>query len=412
MQPDSFRTFCSSDRCPKRFSLFDRKHHCRLCGEVFCSGCSSTRLDLLPPARRGSGGAGFSSGGEDATPTLGPRREVGLPGSPKSTFTDSIEASSPSSAAELSQQRRRDAPAELEPNCRVCDTCASSLALGIDPLATRVRKPLLESSPVSLVSPISAGALDLAGSRSSMTPPPLPVPGMGIHAYTQSANVSPSGSLHRQHPGPPGRKMSNSDPNVRSASSGGSGSGSGESSSSHYTLATPPSAHSSATTVSSTTTPGGQHSQPRVTAAGGKGFYHPFPQGPDSQALFASPSDERALPFLTDDMRPDAGLGQGRIRGGRTGGAVIPQHGHFGQVWSDPDAPRSFDDFADVVGPGFEDLGGGNPHVVHRRLLASAMAFPGDKSRDRLWVGPEDGVGSLNREEEGTTAFSYQWSTF
>jgi hypothetical protein len=32
--------------CPKAFSFFTRKHHCRRCGFVFCSGCSDNKIPL------------------------------------------------------------------------------------------------------------------------------------------------------------------------------------------------------------------------------------------------------------------------------------------------------------------------------------------------------------------------------
>lgn len=36
-QPDSESSNCAS--CKKSFSLFTRKHHCRVCGHIFCSTC-------------------------------------------------------------------------------------------------------------------------------------------------------------------------------------------------------------------------------------------------------------------------------------------------------------------------------------------------------------------------------------
>lgn len=45
--PDSAAGGCS--RCAARFQLLARpRHHCRLCGQLFCHGCASRRL-LLPP---------------------------------------------------------------------------------------------------------------------------------------------------------------------------------------------------------------------------------------------------------------------------------------------------------------------------------------------------------------------------
>ena len=43
--PDSFSVRCA--RCVEPFTLWRRKHHCRLCGQVFCAACSAAHV-LLP----------------------------------------------------------------------------------------------------------------------------------------------------------------------------------------------------------------------------------------------------------------------------------------------------------------------------------------------------------------------------
>jgi len=46
--PDSITNHCSA--CQKKFDkLFSRRHHCRLCGRLFCQDCSNTR-SLIPPS--------------------------------------------------------------------------------------------------------------------------------------------------------------------------------------------------------------------------------------------------------------------------------------------------------------------------------------------------------------------------
>jgi len=40
--PEFFQENCKS--CDSEFSFFTRRHHCRLCGFIFCSDCSSRRL--------------------------------------------------------------------------------------------------------------------------------------------------------------------------------------------------------------------------------------------------------------------------------------------------------------------------------------------------------------------------------
>jgi len=41
---DSIVTACS--HCSKEFSLTIRKHHCRMCGEIFCNECSSKNATI------------------------------------------------------------------------------------------------------------------------------------------------------------------------------------------------------------------------------------------------------------------------------------------------------------------------------------------------------------------------------
>jgi Clustered mitochondria/FYVE zinc finger/Translation initiation factor eIF3 subunit 135/Ankyrin repeats (3 copies)/Ankyrin repeat len=40
--PDDMRRFCAS--CNNKFTRWRRRHHCRVCGEIFCNACSSKRL--------------------------------------------------------------------------------------------------------------------------------------------------------------------------------------------------------------------------------------------------------------------------------------------------------------------------------------------------------------------------------
>ena len=40
---------CATLTCAARFGVFTRRHHCRLCGEVFCDKCTGKQLDILNP---------------------------------------------------------------------------------------------------------------------------------------------------------------------------------------------------------------------------------------------------------------------------------------------------------------------------------------------------------------------------
>jgi len=46
--PDGDVTKCQN--CPKKFGVMTRKHHCRKCGNIFCSSCSSHTLAVRYPA--------------------------------------------------------------------------------------------------------------------------------------------------------------------------------------------------------------------------------------------------------------------------------------------------------------------------------------------------------------------------
>lgn len=45
--PDQETDHCQFDRCPTRFSFFQRKHHCRKCGSIICQKHSGNRLPLF-----------------------------------------------------------------------------------------------------------------------------------------------------------------------------------------------------------------------------------------------------------------------------------------------------------------------------------------------------------------------------
>lgn len=59
-QPDSERTSCN--RCNKEFGFFRRRHHCRQCGLLFCSECSSKTKKLSFPAHENPAGLRESVG--------------------------------------------------------------------------------------------------------------------------------------------------------------------------------------------------------------------------------------------------------------------------------------------------------------------------------------------------------------
>ena len=43
---DAESSVCDAPSCDVAFNLFNRRHHCRACGGVFCAGCSTMRVPL------------------------------------------------------------------------------------------------------------------------------------------------------------------------------------------------------------------------------------------------------------------------------------------------------------------------------------------------------------------------------
>lgn len=46
LQPDSESTICDETTCPRYFSYFNRRHHCRRCGNIFCDAHSPYTVPL------------------------------------------------------------------------------------------------------------------------------------------------------------------------------------------------------------------------------------------------------------------------------------------------------------------------------------------------------------------------------
>ncbi|KAF3926196.1 hypothetical protein ABW21_db0207135 [Orbilia brochopaga] len=55
-KPDAEATVCDSPICSKSFSLFDRRHHCRRCGNIFCAQHTSQYLKLDQNCRYNANG--------------------------------------------------------------------------------------------------------------------------------------------------------------------------------------------------------------------------------------------------------------------------------------------------------------------------------------------------------------------
>ncbi|SCV71561.1 BQ2448_3149 [Microbotryum intermedium] len=140
-RPDEEALICAASDCSLRFDLINRRHHCRKCGEVFCSSHSSRMVSLWPPS--------MSPGEHDvstpptprATPKSTPRSSyVDLsslayaPSSSSSSKPPNFSNSSAFSVATSSEgSNSSSTPTSSPPNgrpflgkpmsCRVCDSC-------------------------------------------------------------------------------------------------------------------------------------------------------------------------------------------------------------------------------------------------------------------------------------------------
>ncbi|KAF7366860.1 Isoform b [Mycena sanguinolenta] len=144
-KPDSAALNCDNFYCSTSFSLFERRHHCRKCGGVFCGPCSTRSTSLLDAS---------------ALPFLHPPR-----GTPLAAF---------------------ESPDSPIVTARVCDDCYDRIH--------GIRSPTRRAAPLSRANSLPAGGTSLsrAGSRFRTrqssplplrAPPPLP-------AEEQTANFT------------------------------------------------------------------------------------------------------------------------------------------------------------------------------------------------------------------------------
>ncbi|KAK4052444.1 hypothetical protein OIV83_002246 [Microbotryomycetes sp. JL201] len=164
-KPDEEALICSDPTCKERFSLLVRKHHCRRCGEVFCSSHSS-RNAALWPNMEDNGSMPVTPG---ATPRPSPRSShVDIPSlalaghtSPGSSAISVASSSGSNSSSHVSPvvQNRALIPYLGHPQLvRVCDSCffsAPTPPLQTPPLSAGVASFAFASRPVTLRHPRS-----------------------------------------------------------------------------------------------------------------------------------------------------------------------------------------------------------------------------------------------------------------
>ncbi|KAF8807149.1 hypothetical protein BYT27DRAFT_7337900 [Phlegmacium glaucopus] len=161
-KPDSSSSTCDNFYCRVQFSLFERKHHCRKCGGVFCGACSSCSTPLLDTSN---------------LPFLHPPRNV-----PLTEF---------------------ESPISPIINSRVCDDCWDQLrGCPSTPHTPDIRSTFKRvlSHPISIFqlspSPLSNSPLSVSPAvDTTILPPSLKRRSQPLH------DVSNSSSLNTQSPG-------------------------------------------------------------------------------------------------------------------------------------------------------------------------------------------------------------------
>ncbi|PIL29907.1 hypothetical protein GSI_07817 [Ganoderma sinense ZZ0214-1] len=145
-KPDSQAAYCDTFMCRKAFSIWERRHHCRKCGGVFCADCSGRTTTLLDASK---------------LPFLHPPRDV-----PITVY---------------------ESPISQVLECRVCNDCWDQIYGTKTP-----RSPVMsKASPIALVRATETSSGSSSVSSSVATPPD----GFPINAF-------PSRSAVRRHTSP------------------------------------------------------------------------------------------------------------------------------------------------------------------------------------------------------------------
>ncbi|ESK95584.1 isoform b [Moniliophthora roreri MCA 2997] len=149
-KPDSLATSCDSFFCRVSFTLFERRHHCRKCGGVFCKACTSRMTPLLDTSK---------------LPFLNP---------PRNTPISSYES-----------------PESPIINARICDDCYDQLH-GC-PSTPRTPELVRPSLPILTKRPLSPSSGSRASSPSSSSPR-TPPNGLGLVLPSETASLRRSRS--------------------------------------------------------------------------------------------------------------------------------------------------------------------------------------------------------------------------
>ncbi|GAA6061078.1 hypothetical protein JCM10212_006279 [Sporobolomyces blumeae] len=185
-KPDDAAQLCADSDCSLRFDLLNRRHHCRACGDVFCSTHSSRSTFLWPACED-----------EPVTTAFTPR---GTPrGTPRSSSLDlpSLAYSVSPSSSCISTGSSSTATSSSAPTCSPEPTRQPSLPA---PVAARVCDRCYFSAPAPLLTPPMSGppgslAFNYAFAHASTNPLTL------RHPRSRTSSASRTSSPAHSPPG-------------------------------------------------------------------------------------------------------------------------------------------------------------------------------------------------------------------
>ncbi|POY71631.1 hypothetical protein BMF94_5324 [Rhodotorula taiwanensis] len=202
-KPDDTADQCADPDCSQRFDLMHRRHHCRTCGDIYCSTHSSRSTFLWPSAE------------DDAVPAFTPRgtprstprsSAVDLPSLVSSALSNSINASSisttstgSSASADTSTPTSsppRNQPAIMPVSARVCDRCYFSA-----PSGSAGGTPLLLPPNHTSVSPPTYGDAPFASAASAFALSSRPLQFNLRHPRSRTSSASRPSSPNNSPPG-------------------------------------------------------------------------------------------------------------------------------------------------------------------------------------------------------------------
>ncbi|GAA5883410.1 hypothetical protein JCM3774_003675 [Rhodotorula dairenensis] len=205
-KPDETAEQCADPDCSQRFDLMHRRHHCRTCGDIYCSAHSSRSTFLWPSAE------------DDAVPAFTPRATprstprssvVDLPSLVTSALSNNLSASAistgstgSSASADTSTPTSsppRNQPVVMPVSARVCDRCYFSA-----PNGSAGGTPLLLPPNYASVSPPQYADGSFASAASAFALSSRPLTFNLRHPPSRASSASRASSPNHSPPGSSG----------------------------------------------------------------------------------------------------------------------------------------------------------------------------------------------------------------